>query len=119
MTFDLGTFYLRRGTYARVLYPHHPSPNLLQWSFRRHRQARDGASRHLLQPSLPQVGRPRLVPHVKIMHYILMVILSVLLLCFATDSWSSFLFFYHQECARTSYRPPSWVSKPYSNAPPR
>ena len=87
-------------------------------SFRRHRQARDGASRHLLQPSLPQVGRPRLVPHVKIMHYILMVILSVLLLCFATDSWSSFLFFYDQECARTSYRPPSWVSKPHSNAPP-
>ena len=30
MTFDLGTLYLRRGTYARVLYPHHPSPNLLQ-----------------------------------------------------------------------------------------
>ena len=29
MTFDLGTLYLRRGTYARVLYPHHPSPNLL------------------------------------------------------------------------------------------
>ena len=56
-------------------------------SFRRHRQARDGASRHLLQPSLPQVGRPRLVPHVKIMHYILMVILSVLFVCFATDSW--------------------------------
>ena len=30
MTFDLGTLHLRRGTYARVLYPHHPSPNLLQ-----------------------------------------------------------------------------------------
>ena len=30
--------------------------------------ARDGAFRHLLQPSLSQVGRPRLVPHVKIMH---------------------------------------------------
>ena len=47
-----------------------------------------------------------------------MVILSVLFVCFATDSWSSFLFFYDQECARTSYRPPSWVSKPHSNAPP-
>ena len=58
------------------------------------------------------MGRPRLVPHVKIMHYILMVILSVLLVCFATDSWSSFLFFYDQECARTSSRPPSSVSKP-------
>ena len=80
-------------------------------------RARDGASRHLLQPLLSQVGRPRLVPHVKTMHYILMVILSVLFVCFATDSWSSSLF-YDQECARISYRPPSWVSKPHSNAPP-
>ena len=47
-----------------------------------------------------------------------MVILSALFICFATDSWSSFLFFYDQECARASYRPPSWVSKPHSNAPP-
>ena len=30
MTFDLGTLHLRRGTYARDLYPHHPSQNLLQ-----------------------------------------------------------------------------------------
>jgi hypothetical protein len=30
MTFDLGTLYLRRGTYVRVLYPRHPSLNLLQ-----------------------------------------------------------------------------------------
>ena len=67
MTFDLGTLHLRRGTYARVLYPH------------------------------------------KIMHYTLMVILPVHLVCFATDSWSSFPFFYDQECARTSYRPQSWV----------
>ena len=44
------------------------------------------------------------------MHYILMVILSVLFVCLATDSWSSFLFFYDQECARTSYRPPPWAS---------